>query len=209
MEVLERQGARIDRLRRTFDGRSLLTFHLRKGPRWDEQLSSLASAVLGLAFLPAAEQGNAQWHELLGRFQQAVDEQLTSRDRVLLGQILSERPKPKAGLQVLPSPTEVLLSALSGAEGPREVELEIGGTGRRNRNQLVVPLRLQARGEDGPALVAWDPGSGEETEFALDEVQTATLTGRPGRLPEPQDSVGAMRRRRPAARRVAARPVRS
>ncbi len=79
VHLLEEQGARIERSRKGWP--SVIFFILRKGPTWDEYISSETRLALRLAGLSLAQTGTLLWQDKLEVLENLASERMSSRDR--------------------------------------------------------------------------------------------------------------------------------
>ena len=81
IHLLEAQDATIKRIRK--GSPSTMFFVLKKGPTWDEHVSSEARLALRLAGLSLAQSGTLLWQDKLEALERIASERMSNRDRKL------------------------------------------------------------------------------------------------------------------------------
>ena len=188
--LLEEQGAQIERSR---DGwPNVLHFVLRKGPVWDEHVSSEARLALELAMLSLAQSGTLLWQDKLAVIESLVTGKMSNRDRKLFDQLkravhiqggVDDPVDPEAG-------NEILERILRGLDGPRELEVNYQSADSDTPAiHRVVPYALtHDLFSGGTFLLVWDPSRELPLHLRLNRIN-AIKVGRASAIPK-EDLMG-------------------
>lgn len=187
ISLLEEEGAAIQRLR--VGHPQVLAFVLKKGPKWDEALTSHARLALEVALQSVEGPALEVWGEQLDAIAQLVDQHLSTRDRrmfdrlkervVARGSVDDPRPMDRETL------TQVLL-ALGGDPNPFELEIDYTPvSSKKDGWRTVVPFTLVHDVFSGGAfLLAWDVAGRGPRHFRLSRIREAKTTRRMGVIPD-------------------------
>jgi len=181
--LLEAQGARIDRKR---SGQpALLHFMLRKGPEWDENVSTEARLALRLAALSLAQSGTLLWQDKLEMLEGLASQHMSSRDRRLFDN-LKKALRVQGGVDDPIEAQDILEPILRALEGHRAVEAEYQAAGAALATSLkVVPYALtHDLFSGGTFLLVWDPARRLPLHLRLSRIARITVATRIGTCPE-------------------------
>ena len=181
--LLEAQGAKLDRER---SGQPpLLHFLLRKGPTWDEHVSTEARMALRLASLTLAQSGTMLWQDKLEVLEELASQRMSSRDRRLFDR-LKQAIRVQGGVDDPIETPDILEPVLRALEGRRILEVEYQAAAARQPGPLkVVPYALTHDLFSGGAfLLAWDPAREMPLHLRLNRISSASVGSRIGSCPE-------------------------
>jgi len=181
--LLEAQGARLERER---SGQpALLHFLLRKGPVWDEHVSTEARLALRLASLSLAQSGTMLWQDKLEVLEELASQRMSSRDRRLF-EHLKKAVRVQGGVDDPIETQDILEPILRALDGRKVVEVEYQAAAARQPGTLkVVPYALTHDLFSGGAfLLAWDPARETPLHLRLTRISRVTVTPRLGVFPE-------------------------
>lgn len=182
IQVLEAQGARLERSRR--GSPAVLHFHLRRGPGWDEHVSSEARLALRVAGLSLAQCGTLLWEDQLRALEGLASERMSSRDRLLFDH-LKRVVRVQGGVEDPVETPDVLEPILKALDGPKELEVTYLPAHARERQRLkVVPYALtHDLFSGGTFLLVYDPGRRLPLHLRLSRIEDLKATQRPGTCP--------------------------
>jgi predicted DNA-binding transcriptional regulator YafY len=181
--LLEAQGARLERLRKGWPSR--LFFVLKKGPSWDEHVSTEARLALRIAGLSLAQSGTLLWQDKLDTLERLASERMSNRDRKLF-ESLKKAIHVQGGVADPIESPDILEPLLSALEGPKEIEVEYQAAAASQPGLLtVVPFALTHDLFSGGAfLLVWDPRRRIPLHLRLSRIGQVKVTGRIGVCPE-------------------------
>lgn len=183
LHLLEEQGARLERVRA---GRpALLHIVLRKGPTWDEHVSSQARLALRVAGLSLAQSGTLLWQDQMEALEQLASDHMSNRDRRLF-EGLKRAVRVQGGVEDPIEDPAILGPILEGLEGRRELEIAYLPAGAQEPGMLkVVPFTLNHDLFSGGAfLLVWQPEQRRPLHLRFNRIQSVKATARTGTLPE-------------------------
>ena len=183
LSLLETQGAKIDRER---SGQpSVVHFLLKKGPAWDEHVSSEARLALRLASMSLAQSGTLLWQDKLDVLESLASERMSSRDRRLF-ENLKKAVRVQGGVEDPIEAPDILEPILRALEEHREVEVDYQSAGAKNTGVLtVVPYALTHDLFSGGAfLLAWDPARRITLHLRMNRIDRVKVLPRTGVFPE-------------------------
>ncbi len=179
LALLEAQGARIDRER---SGQpSVVRFILRKGPSWDEHVSTEAKLALRLATRFLAHSGTALWQDKLEALENLADERMSSKDRRLFT-LLQHAVEVQGGTEDPIESPDILEPILRAFENAKEIEVDYMGAGvGESRKRRFVPYCLTHDLFSGAAFLAvWDPVDLKPKHLRLSRIENVKVSTRPG-----------------------------
>jgi len=181
--LLEAQGARLERLRKGWPSR--LFFVLKKGPSWDEHVSTEARLALRVAGLSLAQSGTLLWQDKLDTLERLASEHMSNRDRKLFDN-LKKAIHVQGGVEDPIESQDILEPLLRALEGPKEIEIEYqAATARQPGTRTVVPFALTHDLFSGGAfLLVWEPRRRIPLHLRLSRIGSVKVTGRIGVCPE-------------------------
>ncbi|HNX32045.1 MAG TPA: WYL domain-containing protein [Holophaga sp.] len=183
--LLEEQGAQIQRQRRGWP--SVLNFILKKGPAWDEHVTSEARLALELAMLSLAQSGTLLWQDKLKIIESLATGKMSTRDRMLFDQ-LRKAVHVQGGVDDPVDPVEgneILERILRGLEGPRELEIAYQSADSDiPAVHAVVPYTLtHDLFSGGTFLLVWEPSRRLPLHLRLNRID-AVKVGRVSVIPD-------------------------
>ncbi|MBP1627102.1 MAG: putative helix-turn-helix transcriptional regulator [Holophagaceae bacterium] len=184
IQLLEEQGARIERVRA---GRpSVIHFQMKKGPGWDENISSDARLALRLASLMLAQGGAQLWQEKIDAIERLASERMSNRDRRVFQQ-LQGAVRVQGGVEDPVESPEVLEPILKALETGKSLRLEYRSAGSaRPKVHEVVPAALtHDLYSSGTFLLAWEPSKRKALNLRLSRILQAKPQ-KAASLPEPE-----------------------
>lgn len=183
VHLLEDQGARLDRLRR--GSPALLHFVLRKGPAWDEHVSSEARLALRIAGLSLTQTGTHVWQDKLEALEDLASQRMSSRDRRLF-EHLKRAVRVQGGVDDPIETPDVLEPILKALEGGREMVLEYQGAAADAPTPYqVVPYALtHDLFSGGTFLLVWEPRRNLPLHLRLNRIASARVGSRAASMPE-------------------------
>ena len=181
--LLEAQGARIDKPRKGWP--SLLYLVLRKGPSWDEHVSTEARLALRLAGLSLAQSGTLLWQDKLDAMEDLASEHMSSRDRKLF-ENLKKAIHVQGGVEDPIESADILEPLLRSLDGPKVIEVVYQAAAASHPGSLtVVPYALtHDLFSGGSFLLVWDPARSLPLHLRLSRIEQVKVTGRTGSCPE-------------------------
>jgi predicted DNA-binding transcriptional regulator YafY len=181
--VLEAQGARFDRVRR--GSPAVIHFVLKKGPTWDEHVSSEARMALRVAGLSLAQCGTLLWQDKLEALEQLASERMSTRDRRLF-ENLKKAVHVQGGVDDPIESPDILEPILRALDGRRETEVEYQSAGAAAPALLrVVPYALtHDLFSGGTFLLVWDPLRRLPLHLRQNRIASVKVTSRIGTFPE-------------------------
>ena len=181
--LLEAQGARLDRERTGQP--ALLHFLLRKGPAWDEHVSTEARLALRLATLSLAQSGTMLWQDKLEVLEDLASQRMSSRDHRLFDR-LKQAIRIQGGVDDPIETQDILEPILRALEARKILEVEYQAAAARQPGPLkVVPYALTHDLFSGGAfLLAWDPARQTPLHLRLSRIVNIGVSARTGSCPE-------------------------
>jgi len=181
--LLEAQGARIEKPRKGWP--SLLYLVLRKGPSWDEHVSTEARLALRLAGLSLAQSGTLLWQDKLETMERLASEHMSTRDRRLF-ETLKKAISVQGGVEDPIESADILEPLLRSLDGPKVIEVEYQAAAANRPSTLtVVPYALtHDLFSGGSFLLVWDPARQLPLHLRLSRIEQVKVTGRNGACPE-------------------------
>ena len=175
--LLEAQGAQIERNRSGWP--SVLHFVLKKGPTWDEHVSSEARLALQLASLSLAQSGTLLWQDKLAVIESMATGKMSSRDRKLFDQ-LKKAVHVQGGVDDPVDPVQgdgVLEPILRGLEGPRELDISYqSADSDKAVVHTVVPYALSHDlFSGGSFLLVWEPSRQLPLHLRLNRINSVKV----------------------------------
>jgi len=164
---------------------AVLHFGLKKGPAWDEHVSSEARLALRVAGLSLAQSGTLLWQDKLETLERLASEHMSNRDRKLF-ENLKKAIQVQGGVEDPVESQDILEPLLSALEGPKEIEVEYqAASARQSATRTVVPFALTHDLFSGGAfLLVWDPKRRIPLHLRLSRIGAVKVTGRIGVCPE-------------------------
>jgi predicted DNA-binding transcriptional regulator YafY len=180
--LLEGQGGKIERVRSGWP--AVISYVLKKGPTWDEHVSSEARLALRLAGLTLAQSGTLLWQDQLEVLERLASERMTNRDRRLFER-LKQAVCVQGGVEDPVESPDILEPILRALEGQKEVEVDYQAVAAREPGLLkVVPYALTHDLFSGGAfLLVWDPGRRIPLHLRLSRIGNLRVTTRTGTFP--------------------------
>ena len=180
--LLESQGAKIDRLRKGWP--SVIHFHLKKGPSWDEHVSVEARMALRLAGLSLAQSGTALWQDKLEVLERLASERMSNRDHSLF-EHLKKAVCVLGGVDDPIEAPDILEPILRALEGQKEVEVDYQAVAAKEPGLLrVVPCALtHDLFSGGSFLLVWDPLRKLPLHLRLSRIASLRVTARTAGFP--------------------------
>ena len=169
VQLLEEQGAKIERIR---SGRpSLIHFLLRKGPSWDENVSTGARLALRLASLMLAQGGAQLWQEKIATIEHLASGKMSNRDRQVFQQ-LQEAVRVQGGVEDPVDSPEALEPILKALETGKALKVDYRSAGStRSKIHEVVPSALtHDLYSGGTFLLAWEPAKQKALNLRLSRI---------------------------------------
>lgn len=181
--VLEDQGARFDRARR--GSPAVIHFVLKKGPTWDEHVSSEARMALRVAGLSLAQCGTLLWQDQLNALEELASERMSTRDRRLF-ENLKKAIHVQGGVDDPIESPDILEPILKALEGRKETEVVYQAAGAAAASvHHVVPYALtHDLFSGGTFLLVWDPARALPKHLRQNRIVSVKVTSRTGRFPE-------------------------
>jgi len=186
-DLLAEQGARFESRR---DGqRREVRFVMKKGPKWDSQISSEANLALKLAGEAISHGGGHLFKEQLDVIEQLADQAMTSRDRSIFRN-LKEKVRVIGGFDDDPTTeqAEVLRDILLAFSTDIAQELEIDYLrplhSRSWRLQMAPHCLTQDVFSGGCYLLGWDIGKRQPVQLRTSRILAVRPTGRPAIIPD-------------------------
>jgi len=182
IHLLESQGARIERVRKGWP--STMSFILKKGPAWDEHVSSEARLALRIAGLLLAQSGTLLWQDKLDALENLASERMSSRDRKLF-ENLQKAIHVQGGVDDPIESPDILEPLLRALEGPKEMEVDYqAATAKAPTVHVVVPFALTHDLFSGGAfLLVWDPKRRIPLHLRMSRIGRVKVTSRTGVFP--------------------------
>ena len=180
--LLESGGAKIERVRKGWP--SVMSFVLKKGPSWDEHISSEARLALRLAGLSLAQSGTLLWQEKLETLERIASERMSNRDRRLF-ENLKKAVYVQGGVDDPIESPDILEPILKALDGRKEVEVDYQAVAAKEPGILkVVPYALTHDLFSGGAfLLVWDPVRKIPLHLRLSRIEHVRVTTRLGVSP--------------------------
>ncbi|BDU72758.1 helix-turn-helix transcriptional regulator [Mesoterricola silvestris] len=181
--VLEAQGAQFDRHRR--GSPAVIHFVLRKGPTWDEHVSSEARMALRVAGLSLAQCGTLLWQDQLEALEAFASERMSTRDRRLF-ENLKKAIHVQGGADDPIEAPDILEPLLRALEGRKETEVVYQAAGAPAATlHHVVPYALtHDLFSGGTFLLVWDPAKGLPKHLRQNRIVSVKVLSRTGSFPE-------------------------
>lgn len=181
--VLQDQGARFDRVRR--GSPAVIHFVLKKGPSWDEHVSSEARMALRVAGLSLAQCGTLLWQDKLEALEQLASERMSTRDRRLF-ENLKKAILVQGGVDDPIEAPDILEPILKALDGRRETEVVYQAAGADAATvHRVVPYALtHDLFSGGTFLLVWDPARRLPKHLRQNRIVSVKVTARVGAFPE-------------------------
>ncbi len=182
LALLEAQGAKIERVRKGWP--STMFFLLKKGPTWDEHVSSEARLALRLASLTLAQSGTMLWHDKLETLERLASERMSNRDRRLF-ELLQKAIHVQGGVEDPIESPDILEPLLRALEGQKEVEMDYQAAAAKDPTSItVVPYALTHDLFSGGAfLLVWDATRQLPLHLRMSRIGKVRVTPRSGILP--------------------------
>ena len=183
LALLEAQGAHIERIRKGWP--STMHFLLKKGPTWDEHVSSEARLALRLASLTLAQSGTMLWQDKLETLERLASERMSNRDRRLF-ELLQKAIHVQGGVEDPIESPDILEPLLRALEGQKEVEMDYqAATARGAALITVVPYALTHDLFSGGAfLLVWDATRRLPLHLRMSRIGKVRVIPRLGSLPK-------------------------
>jgi len=169
IQLLEEQGAKIERLRA---GRpSVIHFQLKKGPSWDENISTDARLALRLASLMLAQGGAQLWQEKIETIERLASERMSSRDHRVFQQLQSA-VQVQGGVQDPVESPEVLEPILKALEAGKAMRLEYrsAGSAKPKLHEVVPAALTHDLYSGGTFLLVWEPTKRKALNLRLSRI---------------------------------------
>jgi len=181
--LLEAQSARLERLRR--GSPPVMFFVLKKGPTWDEHVSSEARLALRVAGLSLAQSGTLLWQEQLEALEAFASKRMSSRDRRLFDR-LKEAIHVQGGVEDPVESPDILEPILKALDGRKELEVEYQSAAAKAPSiHTVVPFALtHDLFSGGTFLLVWEAQRHLPLHLRLNRIASARVTARVGGFPE-------------------------
>ena len=181
--LLEEQGATIERVRKGWP--SVMSFVLKKGPSWDDHISTEARLALRLAGLSLAQSGTLLWQDQLDVLERLASERMTNRDRHLFDR-LKQAVCVQGGVEDPVEAPDILEPILRALEGRKEVEVEYQSVSAKEPGLLrVVPYALTHDLFSGGAfLLVWNPQRRSPMHLRLSRISSLRVLARTAMPPE-------------------------
>lgn len=177
LALLEEQGAQIERNRKGWP--SILHFVLKKGPTWDEHISSEARLALQLAGLSLAQSGTLLWQDKLTVIESMATGKMSTKDRKLFDQ-LKNAVHIQGGVDDPVDPVQgndVLEPILRGLDGPKE--LEINYQSAESDKAVIYTVVPYALSHDlfsgGSFLLVWEPSRQIPLHLRLNRINSVKV----------------------------------
>lgn len=182
IQLLEAQGARLERARR--GSPAVLHFTLKKGPSWDEHVSSEARLALRVAGLSLAQSGTNLWQDQLEALENLAAERMSSRDRRLFDN-LKKAIRVQGGVEDPIEAEDILEPILKALDGQKELEVEYQAAGAKAPSTLkVVPYALtHDLFSGGTFLLVWEPARQLPLHLRLSRIAALKVAPRTGAFP--------------------------
>ncbi|BDU77131.1 helix-turn-helix transcriptional regulator [Mesoterricola sediminis] len=180
--LLEAQGARLDRIRRGTP--PIIHFVLRKGPTWDEHVSSEARLALRIAGLSLTQTGTHLWQDKLDALEHLASQRMSNRDRRLFEHLKRAVRVQGAVDDPIETPNllEPILTALDGAK-EMQIEYQAAGAGTPTPYQVVPYALTHDLFSGGTFLLVWEPRRRLPLHLRLNRICAAKPTSRAGTYP--------------------------
>ncbi len=186
-DLLAEQGARFESRR---DGQHReVRFVMKKGPKWDSQISSEANLALKLAGEAISHGGGHLFKEQLAVFEKLAEQAMTSRDRSIFRN-LKEKVRVIGGFDDDPTTEQAevlkdILMAFS-TDVPQELEIEYlrPMQSRTLKIQMAPHCLTQDVFSGGCYLLGWDVGKRTPTQLRTTRILAVRQTGRPAVIPD-------------------------
>lgn len=182
LQLLESQGARIERVRKGWP--STMSFILKKGPTWDEHVSSEARLALRIAGLSLAQCGTLLWQDKLDALERLTDERMSSRDHRLF-ESLQKAIHVQGGVDDPIESPDILEPILRALDGPKEMEVDYqAASAKASTIHVVVPFALtHDLFSGGTFLLVWDPKRRIPLHLRMSRIGRVKVTTRLGVFP--------------------------
>jgi predicted DNA-binding transcriptional regulator YafY len=183
IQLMEAQGARLERVRK--GSPAVLHFTLKKGPSWDEHVSSEARLALRVAGLSLAQSGTNLWQDKLEALENLASERMSSRDRRLFDN-LKKAIHVQGGVEDPIETEDILEPILKALDGQKEMEVEYQAAGAKGAStRKVVPFALtHDLFSGGTFLLVWEPARQLPLHLRLSRIGAIKVTARTGSLPQ-------------------------
>ncbi len=172
---LKRDGAKI--VRTPGEGRGV-SFVLKKGPAWDENISAEARLALKLASLTLSHSGTALWHEKLEVIERFASNRMSSRDKKLFEQ-LDQAVKVYGGVDdpVAGTAEDLLAPILDAIQRERMMDIEYQAAGAPKETTLNVAPRAIVHDlfSGGAYLMVWDPKVSQTKGLRLNRISAVKV----------------------------------
>jgi predicted DNA-binding transcriptional regulator YafY len=180
--LLEDQGAMLERERR--GNPAVIHFVLKKGPAWDEHISTEMRLALRLAGLSLAQSGTLMWQERLDALENLAHQRMSNGERRLFDN-LKEAVKVQGGVDDPVEVPDILEPILKALDERKEIEVEYQAAAAREPGILrVVPFALtHDLFSGGTFLLVWDPGRTLPLHLRLSRIGAVKVTPRRGSFP--------------------------
>ncbi|WP_005034828.1 helix-turn-helix transcriptional regulator [Holophaga foetida] len=172
IQLLEEQGAKVERIR---SGRpSVIHFQMKKGPSWDESISTDARLALRLAALMLAQGGAQLWQEKIDAIERLASERMSSRDRRVFHHLQSA-VRVQGGVEDPVESPDVLEPILKALETGKSLWVEYrSAASAKPKVHEVIPAALTHDLYSGGAfLLAWEPGKRKALNLRLSRILQA------------------------------------
>ncbi len=186
LRSLVEDGAKIERTKAP-TGR-LACFVLRKGPKWDENVTGEARLALKLATLTLSHSGTDLWQEKLELIEELASKHMSNRDRILFSQ-LEKAVKVYGGVEdPIITGEDILENLLKAISSLRMVALEYQKPG--TTHGTIVNVAPHALTHDlfsgGAYLLAWDPKAGSPKQYRLNRISSVKVIREPCVITHPE-----------------------
>lgn len=184
IQLLEEQGAKIERVR---SGRpSVIHFQMKKGPSWDENISTDARLALRLASLMLTQGGAQLWQDKIDVIERLASERMSTRDRRVFQQ-LQDAVRVQGGVEDPVESPEVLEPILKALETGKSLRVDYRSAGSaKPKVHDVIPAALtHDLYSGGTFLLAWEPAKHKALNLRLSRILQAKLQ-KAAAMPDPE-----------------------